>query len=176
MWALCNAQNEPDTLLLQTELHSDYFIRGLVKFLVRNNFKNSRNLVLWELSKLIKQGLMIYEEIDAGLLVDKHLSFLRMNSQAINKVNTQIETFFDIESNITIKLSWNSNSTVPALNSYRKASIMSYQSIRIGNPDSTVSFFWRQLLSLDMIKETILKYKEAEDKDDLKYNSGRYAL
>lgn len=41
--------------------------------------------------------------------------------------------------------------------------LLLHQSVRIENYDSIAEMFWRQLVTLDRIKKSIVDYKESED-------------
>lgn len=95
----------------------------------------------------------------------KHLG-LMMNCI---KVDTKIETSFNVKSNQTIKCSWETESLTPWLKCNRNANIVVSQSIPVGDFNSCIAGYWRELEILEGVKQDIEKYKKSQNKADLIY-------
>ncbi len=86
-----------------------------------------------------------------------------------NEVTTKIETSFNIKSNQTIKCTWETASLSPTLKCNKNATIVVSQSIPIGDFNSCIEEYWRQLEILDGVKQDIEKYKKSQSNADLVY-------
>lgn len=111
------------------------------------------------------QGLVPYKEIQLPTLMKKHLNCLRN----CNEAHTEIETYFNIKFNQTIKCSWNTKSLTPSLKCNKNAGVMLTQSIHVGDFNSAIEEYWRQLEIMDGLKQDIEKYKKSQSKADLVY-------
>lgn len=95
-----------------------------------------------------------------------------------NMVEAEIDAYFQLSSglnNVKLQLS----STVAdslvnvRLNNYEKyPRITLHQNVAVSNPDSAAETFWRQINILDMIKDSIVAFKETSDPDELIYRFG----
>lgn len=94
-----------------------------------------------------------------------HLECLRN----CNEAHTNIETHFNIKSNQTIKCSWDTVSLTPSIKCSKNAVIVLSQSIAIGDFNSTIEEYWRQLEILEGLKLDIEKYKKTQNNADLVY-------
>lgn len=54
----------------------------------------------------------------------------------------------------------------------RDSRMILHQSVPIDNPDSIVETFWRQIKILNIIKESIVAFKETDDPSYLTYTVG----
>lgn len=99
------------------------------------------------------------------LLMKQHLSFLRN----CNEATTNIETNFHIRSNQTINCSWDTTSLTPSLKCSKIANVIVSQSIPIGDFNSSIDEYWRQLNILDGVKEDIVKFKKSQNNSHLVY-------
>lgn len=163
MFALCDGSNGDHQFLLYTEYDKDWSWRGVGKFTVLllplRTFRLSRNSVsFW-------QGLIPFKEINLTALMKKHLSMM-MNC---NEASTKIESFYNIKSNQTIKCAWETASLTPTLKCNKNANVVLSQSIPIGDFDSCIEEYWRQLEILEGIKHDIERYKMTQSHADLAY-------
>lgn len=74
---------------------------------------------------------------------------------------------------MTLKFTQTTTSPNPLLNSYKKADIVLYQTVKIGGDNSRADEFWQQLMIICAIRDDILKYKSHEAKHNLVYTYGR---
>lgn len=95
----------------------------------------------------------------------QHLDFL----PNCNEANTNIETHFSIKSNQTIKCTWDTTSLTPSLKCNKNANVVVSQSIPVGDFNSSIEEYWRQLEILDGVKRDIEKYKKSQSNADLVY-------
>lgn len=94
-----------------------------------------------------------------------HLNFMRN----CNDVATNIETYINIKSNQTIKCSWDTTSLAPSLKCGKNANVVVSQSIAVGDFNSSIEEYWRQLEILEGVKQDIEKYKKSQSNADLVY-------
>lgn len=99
------------------------------------------------------------------MLMKKHLNFL----PNCNEANTKIETHFSIKSNQTIKCTWDTTSLTPSLKCNKNANVVVSQSIPVGDFNSSIEEYWRQLEILEGVKQDIEKYKKSQSNGDLVY-------
>ena len=114
---------------------------------------------------LLSQGLVTFKEIDLSMMMQTHLGFL----SKCNEVHTDIETSFYIKSNETIKCSWETTSLTPSLKCNKNVKMVVSQSIPIGDLNSILEEYWRQLEILDGIKRDIEKFQRTRNNSDLVY-------
>lgn len=119
----------------------------------------------------VLQDFTTFAKIDMNILIAKHFSNI-INCQ---KLNTTIDKYFNIQPNMILKFSQNLSTMKPQLNSYKNSDVMLYQTIKIGDINSSANAFWSQLTTISMIRDDILKHK-ANDKYSLVYTGGRYTI
>lgn len=137
IWVLCDELETTKTILLEVERDPKWNIRGIVNFM----------------------GYSPLKEIQMSDLLEKHFSVIPHT----RKLTTTIETYFNITSDMTLKLSWSTNSSNPSLTTCKYADVVLYQTIPVDNKNSCAEVFWRQLYILNVIKKNILEYKEEDD-------------
>lgn len=115
------------------------------------------------------QDFTTFLKIDINNLMAKHFANI-INCQ---KLYTTIDKYFNILPNMTLKFSQNLTTMKPQLNSYKNADVMLYQTIKIGDNNSSADAFWLQVITIGNIRDDILKYKSNEKKYSLTYNCGR---
>lgn len=113
------------------------------------------------------QDFTTFAKIDITPLMAKHFSYLT----GCQKLNTTIQSFFNIKPNMTLKFSQSTTSQSLLLNSYKKADIVLYQTVKIG-AFSVAQVFWQQLMIICDIRDDILKYKSHEARFNLTYSYG----
>lgn len=137
IWVLCDELETTKTILLEIEKDPQWNIRGIVNFM----------------------GYSSLKDIQMSDLLEKHFAVIPNT----RKVTTTIETYFNITSDMTLKLSWSTTSSNPSLATCKYADVVLYQTIPIENKNSCADVFWRQLYILNVIKKNILEYKEEDD-------------
>ena len=105
-------------------------------------------------------------------LLSKHYTYI----SKMSNVDIIIETFFNIKSNTTLKLSMKTNSNKDqcniSINNYINADILLCQNIEVGDDISVAYDLWNELLTLNDIKESIIKFKKQNnDKIDPNYRN-----
>lgn len=137
IWILCDELETTKTILLQIEKDPDWNVRGIVNFI----------------------GYSSLKEIQMTDLLDKHFSMIPRT----RKLTTTIETYFNVTSDMMVKLSWSTTALSPSLATSKYADVVLYSTIPIENTNSCAEVFWRQLYILNVIKKNILEYKEEDD-------------
>lgn len=97
-----------------------------------------------------------FKDISIDKLLDAHFTFIAPTS----KLETKIETFFDLNPNMKLKFVNYSTSKTPSLAADESSEVTLYQCIEIGQENSVCSDFWSQIYLLHKIKEDIIQYKE----------------
>ncbi|KAJ6635592.1 Protein zwilch [Pseudolycoriella hygida] len=143
VFAICDGTDDDNQFLLYAEYDPQWNWRGIGKF----------------------TGLVKFKEIDLSTMMQTHLNML----SHCNEANTKIETYFHIKSNQTIKCSWETTSLSPSLKCNKNANIVLSQSIPIGDFNSNLEEYWRQLEILQGIKQDIEKFKKTKNNADLVY-------
>lgn len=137
IWILCDELETTKTILLQIEKDPEWNVRGIVNFM----------------------GYSSLKEIQISDLLDKHFSMIPRS----RKLTTTIETYFNVTSDMMVKLSWSTTALSPSLATSKYADVVLYSTIPIENKNSCAEVFWRQLYILNVIKKNILEYKEEDD-------------
>lgn len=162
MFAICDGANDDHQFLLYNEYATDWNWRGVGKFTVSMSVIK---VCLHFIPLFSIQGLVTFKQIDLPILMKKHLNFLRN----CNEANTNIETYFSIKSNQTIRCAWDTTSLTPSLKCTKNANIVVSQSIPVGDFNSSIEEYWRQLEILEGVKQDIEKYKKSQSNADLVY-------
>lgn len=113
--------------------------------------------------------------MDLGKLERKHLSYI---SKPNNIMDTTIDSYYQLDvgnNNMKLQLSHStsgrlSSKTVKDFD--RDSRMILHQSVPIDNTDSIIETFWRQIKILNIIKETIVSYKDTDDHSYLVFTIG----
>ncbi|XP_055536065.1 protein zwilch [Wyeomyia smithii] len=137
LWALCDARDMDQTMLLQIVLKrgARNFIRGVVRLL----------------------GCFADDTLSMVRFQKVHETRTRAGSE--KKLETNIELWYKIQSHISVKLYWTNYSEQPSFCINKKADIWLQQTIRIDDTQSVAEYFWSQLHLLETIKEKIIQIR-----------------
>ncbi|XP_055637717.1 protein zwilch [Toxorhynchites rutilus septentrionalis] len=142
LWALCDGKDMDQTLLLQVEINTmNKFVRGVVKLL---GYFPEEQLTMVKLQR-------IHDTRAPGFT---------------KELETSIELWYKIQSHISVKLRWITNSEHPSFLINKKADIVLRQAIQVNDTQSVAEYFWSQLHLLDIIKDRILQVR-SEGKTNL---------
>lgn len=139
VWFLCNAADVPKTLLLQYEFARNKNITGIVNYM----------------------GVIASHSVTTESLLQQHFALVGKEA----RVETQIENNYHIKSNISIKCSWSTVSSIPCLIDLRTCDVVLKQTFRFGDCSSSTLDFVNQLRILMAIRDEIISYKQSENSD-----------
>lgn len=101
-----------------------------------------------------------------------HFTFI----QPTAKLETQVETYFDLNSHMRLKFVNYSSSKTPSLKVDESSEVTLYQSLEVGQENSLLADFWSQIFLLHKIKEDIIQYKDNYDEDKKELPEYRWGL
>lgn len=139
VWFLCTAADVPKTLLLQYEFARNKNIRGIINYM----------------------GVVASRSVTSESLLQQHFALVGKDT----RVETQIENTYNIKSNISIKCSWSTVSSIPSLIDLRTCDVILKQTFRFGDCSTSTLDFVNQLRILMAIRDEIISYKQSENSD-----------
>lgn len=103
-------------------------------------------------------GLLKHEHIAIGKLYKRHYSMISAGS----KLDTQLESLFEIKPEMSLKFINKVPGEIPSLSHMNNApEVVLYQRVRIGKNHVLCDNFWTQIKHLNMIKAEIVGFKNS---------------